>query len=151
MPAFQRDLAPIRGKPESRDLLRGEMRELQRGRAIERLLRKIIDALFSHHIYDGFRVWSEGQGRGRSLVQFMIVSLLVLDRVNSKDQPVIQLTHSSAHDPLSVRRYAPPERSVLDQGFRLPAFEGNPLNGLIVDRKSTRLNSSHLGISYAVF
>src|SRR6266404_9409847 len=84
MPAFQRDLAPIRGKPESRDLLRGEVRELPRGRAIERLLPKIIDALLSHHIYDGFRIWSEGQGRGGSLVQFMIVSLLVFDRVNSK-------------------------------------------------------------------
>src|ERR1039457_1962926 len=32
-----------------------------------------------------------------------------------------------------------------------PAFEGDALVAVKVDRKSTRLNSSHLVISYAVF
>src|SRR5947199_5168730 len=32
-----------------------------------------------------------------------------------------------------------------------PELAGQPFNALGVDRKSTRLNSSHLGISYAVF
>src|SRR5262245_62414912 len=36
-------------------------------------------------------------------------------------------------------------RQVADQVERLPAFASD------LDRKSTRLNSSHLGISYAVF
>src|SRR5262245_63868775 len=39
-------------------------------------------------------------------------------------------------------------RALLDRGHRVTAIESNL--GML-DRKSTRLNSSHLGISYAVF
>src|SRR5258705_9415569 len=35
--------------------------------------------------------------------------------------------------------------------LRLGPFSENPVKRIFADRKSTRLNSSHLGISYAVF
>src|ERR1035438_7411033 len=42
---------------------------------------------------------------------------------------------------------------VLGEGrlINLAAAEGHPASVMDIDRKSTRLNSSHLGISYAVF
>src|SRR5438045_673586 len=40
---------------------------------------------------------------------------------------------------------------VLRVGDRAPVLEVGELVQLVQDRKSTRLNSSHLGISYAVF
>jgi len=39
-----------------------EMRELPRGELSSGLLPKIIDALFSHHVYNGF--WSGAKARG---------------------------------------------------------------------------------------
>src|SRR5712671_1873505 len=63
VPALDGQFATVRRKPESHDSFLTEMRELPRGRAIKRLLPKIIDALFSHHIYNGFWVWRESQGR----------------------------------------------------------------------------------------
>src|SRR5258706_16204743 len=61
MPAFERDLAPVRRKPESQDPLRGEVRKLASGRAIERLLPQIIYAFLANHVHHGFGVWREGQ------------------------------------------------------------------------------------------
>src|SRR6267154_482869 len=56
--ALDGQFAAVRRKPKSHDSFLRETRELPRGRAIERLLPKIIDALFSHHVYNGFWVWS---------------------------------------------------------------------------------------------
>src|SRR5438045_6090190 len=47
-----------------------------------------------------------------------------------------------------------PAGAEIDQGDRAPDHEGRDAvarAGELGDRKSTRLNSSHLGISYAVF
>src|SRR5205814_9276523 len=41
--------------------------------------------------------------------------------------------------------------SDLEQAHGRECGVGRPLAGAVTDRKSTRLNSSHLGISYAVF
>src|SRR5712672_365087 len=59
VPPLDGQFATVRRKPKSHDSFLTEMRELPRGRAIERLLPKIIDALFSHHVYHGFWVWRE--------------------------------------------------------------------------------------------
>src|SRR3712207_7943761 len=37
------------------------------------------------------------------------------------------------------------------RGWRFTAERPDPVNGFALDRKSTRLNSSHANISYAVF
>src|ERR1035441_10858099 len=42
-------------------------------------------------------------------------------------------------------------QQILSAAGLLPMPPKNPLHPQILDRKSTRLNSSHLGISYAVF
>src|SRR5882757_4023269 len=63
VPALDGQFGPVWRKPKPHDSFLSEMRELPRGRAIERLLPKIIHALFSHHVYNRFRVWREGQGR----------------------------------------------------------------------------------------
>src|SRR6267154_943532 len=63
VPALDGQFASVRRKPKSHDSFLTEMRELPRGRAIKRLLPKIIHALFSHHVYNGFWVWRESQGR----------------------------------------------------------------------------------------
>src|SRR5882724_3621326 len=59
VPALDGQFATVRRKPKPHDSFLTEMRELPRGRAIERLLPKIIHALFSHHVYNGFWVWRE--------------------------------------------------------------------------------------------
>src|SRR3712207_6905487 len=41
--------------------------------------------------------------------------------------------------------------AVAQQGQRPPIGQPNPAGGFFSDRKSTRLNSSHANISYAVF
>src|SRR5690625_5388036 len=41
--------------------------------------------------------------------------------------------------------------SINNVGFAYEEEDGNVLNGVNLDRKSTRLNSSHVAISYAVF
>src|SRR5438045_6568746 len=65
--------------------------------------------------------------------------------------PYTTLFRSRHEDPLLARRAAEPER-IADRP--LPGG-GSPRPPRLVsgprDRKSTRLNSSHLGISYAVF
>src|SRR5258708_30171556 len=63
VPALDGQFASVRRKPKSHDSFPTKMRELPRGRAIERLLPKIIDALFSHHVHNRFWVWRESQGR----------------------------------------------------------------------------------------
>src|SRR5437899_8666626 len=54
----------------------------------------------------------------------------------------------------SLTNVAVPSAEVIDilhNGPFVPGTNSNPLTQLMLDRKSTRLNSSHLGISYAVF
>src|ERR1700676_119553 len=63
MPALDSEFAPVRRKTKSLHLFGAEMRELPGGRAVQRLLPKIIYALFSYHVHHSFRVWGEGQGR----------------------------------------------------------------------------------------
>src|SRR5438045_7153038 len=58
---------------------------------------------------------------------------------------IAQLGHTYAHDVPSGN----PITAWVDRLRRLPCAAGS--EGLEGDRKSTRLNSSHLGISYAVF
>src|SRR5207253_7171118 len=61
----------------------------------------------------------------------------------------------SLHDALPIWRTAPPARSIVN--LRRPSsrpatkFSTAVIAGLEEDRKSTRLNSSHVAISYAVF
>src|SRR3712207_9592879 len=44
-----------------------------------------------------------------------------------------------------------PQRLAVALGVRHPEVAGDPLADRVADRKSTRLNSSHANISYAVF
>src|SRR5438128_4310897 len=63
----------------------------------------------------------------------------------------------SLHDALPIScprpwRYPPePQQQSPCQRLQLPAREGSPAAEVAGDRKSTRLNSSHGSISYAVF
>src|SRR5258705_1889150 len=50
---------------------------------------------------------------------------------------------------LDLRQHLP-ERALVHRQIRL-AIPRGPVREPVLDRKSTRLNSSHLGISYAVF
>src|SRR5262245_7688093 len=68
----------------------------------------------------------------------VIVLALIRERV---DTPSLALAFERANARLD-RDHGHPLRRFIQPGFRLPPE---------LDRKSTRLNSSHLGISYAVF
>src|SRR5438045_7129719 len=50
-----------------------------------------------------------------------------------------------------ARRRSPRNRLRRGRAARAPALPDGALLAVVQDRKSTRLNSSHLGISYAVF
>src|SRR5947199_10368888 len=67
--------------------------------------------------------------------------------------PTTEIYTLSLHDALPI--YALRQTSLLKQFEDTPHGEGHAFRRLqnksISDRKSTRLNSSHLGISYAVF
>src|SRR5205814_3081132 len=88
----------------------------------------------------------------------------------SNDTPITEIYPLSLHDALPILRYAVDHRKKVmivtqpylnrtshpDQQEHLALylqhrFGSHPLLRFIKDRKSTRLNSSHLGISYAVF
>src|SRR5205814_9823442 len=68
------------------------------------------------------------------------------------DPPPTGLYTLSLHDALPISGGYPPLRQYLSTYLLRFGLEARPDDILIVkDRKSTRLNSSHLGISYAVF
>src|SRR5262245_62605915 len=74
------------------------------------------------------------------------------------DPPTPETYTLSLHDALPIWRQRhsplhaePGGRSRRRHGARLQHVEQHDETGDQVDRKSTRLNSSHLGISYAVF
>src|SRR5262245_65666825 len=86
------------------------------------------------------------------------VSLLLI--FVSIDTATTHIYTLSLHDALPIcghrdvpREGAPPRRrAVLQRGHeRADARPPAPRDPPVADRKSTRLNSSHLGISYAVF
>src|ERR1039457_7498122 len=58
------------------------------------------------------------------------------------DTATTEIYTLSLHDALPICSCFPPRFSILPQPGRVPLW---------IDRKSTRLNSSHLVISYAVF
>src|SRR5262245_62745219 len=64
------------------------------------------------------------------------------------DTPTPEIYTLSLHDALPI--YCPADR---DSPVGDPILQPycDPRNAITLDRKSTRLNSSHLGISYAVF
>src|SRR6476646_11649377 len=59
------------------------------------------------------------------------------------DTATTEIYTLSLHDALPICRG--------DRGHRLPRVHRRPRRRRVVDRKSTRLNSSHTVISYAVF
>src|ERR1035438_1336902 len=65
------------------------------------------------------------------------------------------LTAAAADNQLTAQEKSAGWRLMFDGktygGWEDPARKVPPDNGFTIDRKSTRLNSSHLGISYAVF
>src|SRR5256885_11736558 len=66
------------------------------------------------------------------------------------DTPTTEIYPLSLHDALPICQHRPPQGR--DPAQPWPAQLGQrPAPGLRGDRKSTRLNSSHLVISYAVF
>src|ERR1035438_1399648 len=72
--------------------------------------------------------------------------LLILDELTV---PTVTVADSSAPSKPALQSFTMESLGV-GNGFLLPGsgFSGKPRS---IDRKSTRLNSSHLGISYAVF
>src|ERR1035441_4181516 len=84
----------------------------------------------------------------RAILPFFIVSAKVIDQSEPRAIP-IELLKQKFRDPLNV-----PEFVIVckDEPLKtIPEFVVDPLSVTTPDRKSTRLNSSHLGISYAVF
>src|SRR5947209_10938437 len=76
------------------------------------------------------------------------------------DTPTTEIYTLSLHDalPICKRRHdarararAPPDRSIRRHGSSPPGEQGGRRSPGGEDRKSTRLNSSHANISYAVF
>src|SRR2546426_12708072 len=63
--------------------------------------------------------------------------------------PISDPTPPPASSPRAPRAGSPPPRIRRTGRLRLPSSRGSPRHA--ADRKSTRLNSSHLVISYAVF
>src|SRR5947199_545343 len=80
----------------------------------------------------------------------MIVKVTACTVFYSNDRPTTELYTLSLHDALPIsRRSSGVARR--DRPCRAPVQRRQLLRALDQDRKSTRLNSSHLGISYAVF
>src|SRR5205814_10557696 len=78
-------------------------------------------------------------------------SYLIADRVGSPDQSDVAQLERSAVDPQLPRQaYRLEGGELVGASFRGGVLRGQLIGG-VGDRKSTRLNSSHLGISYAVF
>src|SRR5256885_2702372 len=80
--------------------------------------------------------------------------IIVLDETTSTNDVVLQMAHQRAREGLVV--FA--EHQTAGRGQRGKVWESSSGKGLLCsipkpcrDRKSTRLNSSHLVISYAVF
>src|SRR5437899_6841355 len=70
------------------------------------------------------------------------------------DPATTEIYTLSLHDALPIfreRRRALPPKSTIRSGASPRLKPGGGLAPERIDRKSTRLNSSHLGISYAVF
>src|SRR5205814_6741061 len=71
---------------------------------------------------------------------------------SANEQPTVRETETVSAKPSfagGLRRAAPDHRSFGRSAGRLVVW--SYCGGFVADRKSTRLNSSHLGISYAVF
>src|SRR5262245_62729858 len=81
----------------------------------------------------------------------------------SNDTPTTEIYTLSLHDALPILSCSPASRATVSKARTTsPSRTGEPAGSrtpgsvsgkesTLVDRKSTRLNSSHLGISYAVF
>src|SRR3712207_8338257 len=71
---------------------------------------------------------------------FPYTTLFRSDRAQVQGEAPARIGHGTEH----------PERGRRDEGVAHPKIRHEP-EGLLGDRKSTRLNSSHANISYAVF
>src|SRR5438045_8316150 len=82
----------------------------------------------------------------------MLLLLLIRRPQRSTLFPYTTLFRSEARETPSVNVMSIADQQMAsDRPFFLPLTVTNTPNGTEKDRKSTRLNSSHLGISYAVF
>src|SRR5262245_64356678 len=77
---------------------------------------------------------------------FLEPALVVLVRVEIVDNDVKLATREGGNDAVQVSR-----PGIFTSGLSQNRARDSRLTRLPSDRKSTRLNSSHLGISYAVF
>src|SRR5258705_9438376 len=75
-------------------------------------------------------------------------SVIIADRVALLDAVVPLVLVCGARALLAVLRH---RKSLASQWYELSLVAASVLSFVAADRKSTRLNSSHLGISYAVF
>src|ERR1035438_10607190 len=68
-----------------------------------------------------------------------------------EDEPDIEVVGEASDGAEAVEKAAELHPAVVVMDFAMPSMNGAVAARHILDRKSTRLNSSHLGISYAVF
>src|SRR3712207_8176145 len=74
---------------------------------------------------------------------FPYTTLFRSDAVGERDQHVLRIEH--------VRRSDPSLRRAISEHGRVACVVDDVEDPVLIDRKSTRLNSSHANISYAVF
>src|SRR5207302_10434305 len=77
-------------------------------------------------------------------ISLELAGLLALDQAVRHQVAPAMADAGSACNPLDHLQIAHPARSLLQIGLER-------VGGVLIDRKSTRLNSSHVKISYAVF
>src|SRR5207253_8769819 len=70
----------------------------------------------------------------------------LVDDTAPTDTPTLSL-----HDALPIWRFPAVQRPVCSTAHRVAHALWSDRRGVVRDRKSTRLNSSHVAISYAVF
>ena len=132
MPAFDGDFRAVGRIPERINRFRREVRQRAAGRTIHRARPKIIHRFFPHDVGHRFSVRQECVSTESPLVIFDIGFFLLLDRIKRQHQLVIGIAHFVLHDGFPVRRECVRTSGGIDDRFRKPPFEENPLQIAVI-------------------
>src|SRR2546430_16720179 len=89
--------------------------------------------------------------RTASAIIFMITNFVLSFFFFFNDTATTEIYTLSLHDALPILIFGGAGADVIGGGYGLDRIFGEGGNDVLLDRKSTRLNSSHSQISYAVF